>query len=85
MQWLLTTSAGRTIVGIAVATVAVLASIAVLLRIGASREKQRNEIKLRREGWLADRRMDHADDGFGASDDDNREWLRERGQRGRNR
>lgn len=41
------------------------------------------EIKADRlEGAVkADERMDHADIGTGASDDDNREWLRARGAR----
>ena len=51
------------------------------------RRSIRNSVELehkvdRLEGAIkADERMDHADIGAGASDDDNREWLRERGTR----
>lgn len=38
-----------------------------------------NEVDRLRGAAEADRRMDHADIGTGASDDDNRDWLYERG------
>jgi hypothetical protein len=54
------------------------------LRRGIRRTVKLETTVERLEGALkADERMDHADTGHGASDDDNRDWLRERGTRRR--
>ena len=79
MAWLLASRVGRWAAGI------LTALLLGLTLIWNMRRSIRKSVELetqvdRLEGAIeADERMDHADTGSGASDDDNREWLRERG------
>ena len=72
---------GRWIAG-AVMGLALFAGMLWQMRRGILKTvKLENEVDRLKGAVKADDRMDHADIGSGASDDDNREWLRERGSK----
>lgn len=81
LGWIIGSKLGRRL-GAALA-----AAAAVLVLIWEMRRGIRRNAKLEQEtdrlrgAVEADRRMDHADTGDGASDADNREWLHKRGAR----
>lgn len=79
--WLIGSKWGRRIGAALAAAAAVLVLIWEMRRGIRRNAKLEIETERLRGAVKADRRMDHADTGDGASDADNREWLRERGRR----
>lgn len=62
------------------AVVALVGVVVAYLR-GQSAGRKQERGKVAQDTVKADRRMDDADIGIGASTDDNREWMHERGKR----
>ena len=81
ISWLVGSRVGRWIGKVLAGAVLALGLLWKLKRDARKEVELENAVD-RLEGAVeADRRMDHADIGVDASDDDNRDWLRERGNR----
>lgn len=83
VSWITGSKAARRIGAAFAAFAAVLAVVWEMRRSIRKNVKLETEVDRLKKATEADKRMDHADTGHGASDADNREWLRERGARGR--
>ncbi|WP_136686057.1 hypothetical protein [Falsirhodobacter xinxiangensis] len=64
-----------------IGAVVALVGVAVAYLRGRSAGRKQEQGKVARDTIKADRRMDDADIGIGASTDDNREWMHARGKR----
>ncbi len=79
LSWLTGSRVGRWAAGALTGLLLVLAFIWNMRRSIRKTVELETEVDRLQGAVKADERMDHADIGSGASDDDNREWLRERG------
>lgn len=81
VSWVINSNAARRVGSALALFAAALALIWEMRRSTKKNVKLEAEVDRLKGAAEADERMDHADTGNGASDADNRDWLRERGSR----